>query len=246
MARNKTVSDCLELIRKLNENGLSNILIGGQAVNFWATFFAQHVAEIDARRPFTSEDVDAIPEVAGDIHSIHLPSGLAITHTSSPVDGQLAFVEAGDLRMDLLSDPYGLHNERSKVVQRAREVELDDFTFKVIDPVLLLKSKLISLMGLDQKGRQDRKHAEIMLLVLREYLGNFLPDLEAGNITGRDLIRETKLAIAIEKNALARQALQSLNQDISQNLPCARFEAVSDETFARFWDNQQGSHDKGG
>jgi hypothetical protein len=44
------------LLRRLGDAKL--VLVGGQAVNFWAEVYAPRVSEIAANAPYTSKDID--------------------------------------------------------------------------------------------------------------------------------------------------------------------------------------------
>jgi len=47
-----------EVFKIKNAQGLSPVLIGGQAVNYWAELYLDEEAGLAKWRPFTSEDID--------------------------------------------------------------------------------------------------------------------------------------------------------------------------------------------
>src|ERR1041385_935085 len=59
-------ADCLELLKAFNQGDAPAVVVGGQAVNFWAEMFAETEPELARFRPFTSADLD-----------LHLPDASA-------------------------------------------------------------------------------------------------------------------------------------------------------------------------
>ena len=51
-------ADYLELLRILDEREAEALIVGGQAVNFWAEVFEAEEPELRQYRPFTSADLD--------------------------------------------------------------------------------------------------------------------------------------------------------------------------------------------
>lgn len=47
-----------EILKIRDEKGEPNLLIGGQAVNYWAERYASADPQLEKLRPFTSQDID--------------------------------------------------------------------------------------------------------------------------------------------------------------------------------------------
>src|ERR1051325_4626614 len=56
--RQASFADCLELLKAFNQRDAPAVVVGGQAVNFWAEMFADQEPELAQYRPFTSADLD--------------------------------------------------------------------------------------------------------------------------------------------------------------------------------------------
>ena len=51
-------ADYLDLLRVFDEREAEALIVGGQAVNFWAEVFEEEEPELQRYRPFTSTDLD--------------------------------------------------------------------------------------------------------------------------------------------------------------------------------------------
>ena len=51
-------ADYLDLLRVFDEREAEALIVGGQAVNFWAEVFEEEEPELQRYRPFTSADLD--------------------------------------------------------------------------------------------------------------------------------------------------------------------------------------------
>jgi hypothetical protein len=56
--RQASFADCLELLKAFNQCDAPAVIVGDQAVNFWAEMFAGQEQELAQYRPFTSADLD--------------------------------------------------------------------------------------------------------------------------------------------------------------------------------------------
>ncbi len=56
--RQTSFADYLDLLRVFDERDAEALIVGGQAVNFWAEVFEAEEPELKKYRPFTSGDLD--------------------------------------------------------------------------------------------------------------------------------------------------------------------------------------------
>jgi len=56
--RHTSFADYLDLLRAFDERDAEALIVGGQAVNFWAEVFEAEEPELKKYRPFTSADLD--------------------------------------------------------------------------------------------------------------------------------------------------------------------------------------------
>lgn len=60
--------DVRPVLAKVADLGRELVLVGGQAVNFWASFYQRRVPALEQEAPFTSKDID----FCGDRRSVGL------------------------------------------------------------------------------------------------------------------------------------------------------------------------------
>jgi hypothetical protein len=70
--RQTSFADYLDLLRAFDQRGAEALIVGGQAVNFWAEAFENEEPEVRGLRPFTSADLDLLrpdPSAGRILHS---------------------------------------------------------------------------------------------------------------------------------------------------------------------------------
>jgi hypothetical protein len=134
------------------------VLVGGQAVNFWAFFYERRVPELAVGSPFTSKDID----FCGDQRAVRIcaerlqgRARLATFDDATPNSGTVVFVDgAGVTRtLDVVSAPFGLSADEVHATALPVQI-LDDsgtttgVTFFVMHPVLSMESRVHNVVGL--------------------------------------------------------------------------------------------------
>ena len=173
------------------------VLVGGQAVNFWAAHYENRVPELAIEAPFASKDID----FCGDAQAVRIcaerlggRARIATFDDATPNSGTVAFVDAGGVTrtLDVVSAPLGL--ERVEVHATAVPVEvLDDAgaatgaRFYVIHPVLSMESRVHNVIGLASSydTEQGRKQLRASIVCARE----FLCDVLDGRMDADDPVR---------------------------------------------------------
>jgi hypothetical protein len=76
------------------------------------------------------------------------------------------------LRIDFLASVYGLGDDEviNSAINFRGQDKLIGVNLKVLNPILCLEGKLKSYTGLPQAGRQDKKHLQISLLIVNQYI----------------------------------------------------------------------------
>jgi hypothetical protein len=168
--------DYLELLRVFDERKAEALIVGGQAVNFWAEAFEVEEPELQKYRPFTSADLDLHrPDVAarhllraqvGSIEAERDPFGKAFTIVSHTflIQGKMGRV----LAVDELKMVPGLRVDEVK--KGALVVEFSGVRLRVLNPIACLKAKLHNVGSIDQRGRQDEKHVRILIPCVRAFV----------------------------------------------------------------------------
>jgi hypothetical protein len=169
-------ADYLDLLRVFDEREAEALIVGGQAVNFWAEVFEEEEPELQKYRPFTSADLDLHrPDLsaqrllrarAGNVEAERDPFGKAFTIVSHTflIQGKEGRVSAVD---DLKTVP-GLQPDEVK--KGTLVVEFSGVRLRVLNPIACLKAKLHNVGAIDQRGRQDEKHVRILIPCARAFL----------------------------------------------------------------------------
>ena len=176
MVNKLTPVELRNIFLKLQSETLDVVLVGGQAVNFWATYYRNAVPELEAYLPFSSEDIDFYGgRIEASLAHQLLGGKLTINRNfdSSPNSGVL-LLDYGKtkLRVDFLTSVFGLSDreiQTSAISFQGRD-EIEGIQFKILNPLLCVGSKLKSFVGLPQQSRQDLKHLKISLLFCREFV----------------------------------------------------------------------------
>jgi hypothetical protein len=174
--------DIRPVLAKVADLGRELVLVGGQAVNFWAHVYAHRVPTVARDAPFTSKDID----FCGDQRSVQICAerlhGLARVATfddATPNSGTVVFADAdGTSRtIDVVSAPFGL--DGAEVHDTALAVEIIDeagsptgIRFYVMHPVLSMESRVHNVVGLPDAydTEQGRKQLRVSIHCAREYM----------------------------------------------------------------------------
>jgi hypothetical protein len=173
------------------------VLVGGQPVNFWASFYEGRVPALAREAPFTSKDID----FCGDQRSVRVCAErlggmprVATFDDTTPNSGTVIFVDAAGVTrtLDIVSAPFGL--DSAQVHDTAVPVELPDdagattgVRFYLMHPVLCMESRVHNVIGLPAfyDTEQGRKQLRVSILFACE----FLLDVLDGRIDAEDPAR---------------------------------------------------------
>jgi hypothetical protein len=161
------LDDFKAVIEAVFKNEPRAILMGGQACNFYSLYYIEEDESLRNFLPFTSHDIDiytpnqTAPEAAA--AQLHASLQKAPRGTPSPVMSAMTWENAHgeELLVQFMRGAYGVKTE--DLVDAAIEYEIFDCHMRVMHPVYLLQSKINCLKGLNQKGRQDKKHVSMTI-----------------------------------------------------------------------------------
>ncbi len=160
--------DVRPVLAKVADLDRELVLVGGQAVNFWASHYESRVPELAREGPFTSKDID----FCGDREVVRICAArlngtarLPTLDNATPNSGTVVFVDgAGITRtLDIVAAPFGL--DAAEVHATALPIDiLDDdnrptgVRFHVMHPVLSMESRVHNVVGLraDYDTEQER------------------------------------------------------------------------------------------
>jgi hypothetical protein len=175
-------ADYLDLLRVFDEREAEALIVGGQAVNFWAEVFEEEEPELRKYRPFTSADLDLhrpdpsarrlLRARAGNVEAERNPFGKAFTIVSHTflIQGK----EGRVLAVDDLKTLPGLRPEEIK--KGTLVVEFSGVRLRVLNPIACLKAKLHNVGSVDQRGRQDEKHVRVLIPCVRAFLRRLIAE----------------------------------------------------------------------
>ena len=171
-----------------NKQGEPLILIGGQAVNYWAELYSEAEPGLAKWRPFTSEDID-FQGSREDVGLIASQLGLVAVY---PLPVEMT-VLAGII-------PFRIGDSKSQIevirfvpgvpTRLLRETALEavwaQHQIRVIDPISLLHAKARLALKISQKDRRDADHLAIMVLCVRAFLRDALVKVQDGSLPSRN------------------------------------------------------------
>ena len=165
-----------DLLASIQQAKIELVLVGGQAINLWATQYAQPTPEWEQYRPFASVDLDFYGGRLEAMQCAEVLGGdvtLAQNFEPTPNAGVVTILwQDRPFRIDILASVYGLLD--SDVATTALTFmgtgPLHGIQLKVLHPVLCLEGKLKCLANLPQVGRQDEKHLRLSILILQAFI----------------------------------------------------------------------------
>jgi hypothetical protein len=165
------LADYESVFEAAEQSHIDAVLVGGQAVYFWAMRYRAQCPELDSFQPYTSKDADyladeeAAEELARTLHS---------QFCRAPQKGGMLGLSLGyiplnpEMHVEILGRVNGVKNDNVRA--GAALLNWQDKAVRVIHPIQLYIGKGHNLIELDQSHRQDGKHFIIMQWVLRRFL----------------------------------------------------------------------------
>jgi hypothetical protein len=162
-------SEAIELLAKLTDLGV--VLVGGQAVSYWADRYREQDGLLAAGWPYASKDVD----VQGGRHVVEVCAqrigGKALMPTmdhATPMSGVVVFVdhEGYERKVDFLPHVYGLHADEVRRTAIPAQLLGEDggllgVDLRIMHPVLCMESRVHNVVGLP--GQYDNEHGRAQL-----------------------------------------------------------------------------------
>lgn len=171
----------LDVLAQSDDEGRPFILVGGQAVNYWANLYLPREPRLRSYLPFTSKDLDVIGTEAS---ARRVAQALGWQYSppvagGGPVQGVISSPSTDHpLRVEFLSEIKGVPSQT--IHQFARENTFQPeggkslMAVRVLDPVLLLHGKIRNAVDIEQaqpeKPRQDVKHVAMLSFCVPYFL----------------------------------------------------------------------------
>lgn len=230
-----TPTQLKEILLRLQEIPLDTVVVGGQAVNLWATRYYSQCPQLEQYLPFASEDLDFY---GGKLEAIQCSTALGGRATlnenfdPSPNTGVvLVPFKNKQLRIDFLGSVFGLSD--SEISDTALNIEgrdeLSGVRLKVLHPLLCLEGKLRALNSLPQGGRQDLKHALISVICLNAYLNEVLVTENP-----RSSLKLVERIFSVAMNEDGLNAWYRYGIEATEAIPLNEIRELNDEKWQRF------------
>lgn len=211
------------------------VIVGGHAANLWAIYFlSKGVGELSKYLPFTSKDLDLVGtwDLLERLHG-KLKGQLSRSESRSPVLGRLLVPSpSGDeLIIEVLHTVKGLN---FKELGRTIDLQADDVFGRVLMPHLVLKAKIENAVTIDQTGRNDIKHVNMMILGVRAFIAEISAQVAEGDFSERTLVNFLGEIWEIVTSSQARSAAGMWNFDFTKVWPVDELASTGNAKIARW------------
>ncbi|MFM2082192.1 MAG: hypothetical protein RL380_883 [Verrucomicrobiota bacterium] len=202
-------------------SGNPYLLIGGQAVYFWASRYAAEESSLEQWRPFTSADIDFrgsredVVNIARQLgRAPKFPHRIERTALSGIIPFTIADVS---VVIEVVRSVPGVKSEAA--AKLGIEREFLGKLIRVLDPISLLCGKAYLALKVNQKERRDVEHLQIMVVCARAFLREVLRGVEAGELVGRGWLAAVERVLKLAESATGRKAARKFGVDWQQTLP---------------------------
>ena len=229
-----------EVFQVRNPDGVPYVLIGGQAVNYWAERYL--AAEPDLRKllPFTSEDIDFcgnrgdVRHIAGQLKLVPtFPHKVAMTALAGAIHVRIG---DGDTSIEVVRNLPGV--TAAIVETLAVEMEWNGMTIRVLDPISLLICKVELALTVSQQKRQDVEHLRILFFCVRGFLREWLQEVEAGRLPARSWLGAANRLFKLSKSKHGRKAAEKFALEWREILLLAEIARSADKKIVTFREKQ--------
>lgn len=228
-----------EVFKVRDATGQPYILIGGQAVNYWAERYLVTEPQLKSLQPFTSEDIDfkgGVDDVRRIAQQLELTPGYPAKVEMTALAGTIPFQVSGlKSNIEVIRRIPGV---TGSVDALAIQAEWNDRIIRVIDPISLLASKLELTARVSQEGRRDVQHLRILLPCVRAFLNEFLQRVERGEIPARHWLGAANQVLKLTTDNRAHKIADKHQINWSEILPMTAIAKSKHEKIRRFEEQQ--------
>jgi hypothetical protein len=213
------------------------IIVGGQAVNFWADRYTPDEPRLLAYRPFTSRDLDLLASIAN-AYRLALETRSTVEKprrdAASPVLANVQ-VDTGDVvrSVQFLKSIRGVTNR--EIEKNAVQFSIGNVEISLGDPITMLKAKLHNMIELDQRGRNDRIHVEILRLCVPLFLERQLAAADDTEAAARECLRSMQRILELSRSMIARRLGEFNWKDL---IPIDRLKEIRNRRVKDFREQQ--------
>ena len=232
-----------EVFKIRDAAGQPYLLIGGQAVNYWAEHYLSTDPQLEKLRPFTSEDIDFKGEsvdVQRIARQLELTPGYPPKVQMTALAGVIPF-QIGGLKSNI-EIVRRIPGVSGSVDALAIQAEWNGKTIRVLDPISLLACKLELVASVPQEKRHDVAHLKILLPCVRAFLDEFLQKVERGEIPARHWLGAANQVLKLTTDKRAKKIASKHHINWLEILPLTALAKSQNDKIRRFRE-QQLEHD---
>jgi hypothetical protein len=228
-----------EVFKIRDAAGQPYVLIGGQAVNYWAERYLSREPELASLQPFTSQDIDFkgnrndVQRIAVQLKSHpDYPPNVAMTALAGIVPVQIGSQKSVIEIVRRIPGVSGAAQTPPIEAQWEKQI------IRVLDPVSLLACKLELTATVSQQNRRDALHLKILVPCVRAFLEDVLQQVEIGKFPARDWLSVANQALKLTTSQRARRIADKFQINWSGILPLAAIAQSRGEKIRRFHEQQ--------
>ena len=227
-----------EVFKIRDADGQPYVLIGGQAVNYWAEHYLPADPQLAKLQPFTSEDIDfkgGHADVQRIARQLDLNPSYPPKVSMTALSGFMAF-QIGDLKsaIEVVRRIPGISDAHTPAIQ----AEWDGKTIRVLDPISLLACKLELAATVSQEKRRDVVHLKILLPCIRAFLGELLQQVELGKLPAKDWLKVANQVLKLTTTHRAKKIACQHQINWLEILPLTAIAKSQIEKIRRFREQQ--------
>lgn len=231
-----SLTEFLESFEIRDSSGRPHIIIGGQAVNYWAETFIESETELSTYIPFLSKDIDFIGN-RDDVSRLAREFGVPARFPHKKL--RTAF--AGGISVNLREGSTSI--EFLRVIPGVSPTTIEKWAVtsthkgklvRIVDPISLLICKINLALTVSQSGRQDGRHALILGICTRAFLRESLKGVENGELPVRGWLGAVERVLKFSESKLGRKAIRKLGIDWQTVLPQSQISESRNEVVVRF------------
>ena len=228
-----------EVFKVRDASGRPYVLIGGQAVNYWAERYLRTEPQLEKLQPFTSEDID----FKGNREDVQRIARQLKLHPAYPHKVEITAlagfipIRIGDLK-SAIEVVRRIPGVSDAVDTPAVQAEWEGKSIRVLNPISLLACKLELAATLPQGKRRDVPHLKILALCVRAFLSELLQQVELGELPARDWLKVANQVLKLTSGNRARKIGTKHQINWSEILPLRAIAESRSEKIRRFQEQQ--------
>jgi hypothetical protein len=229
-----------EVFRIRDAHGRPYILVGGQAVNYWAERYLPTEPALRPLLPFTSEDIDFrgnredVQRVAEQLNQRPIyPPKVAMTALAGAVPFRIGELESN---IEIVRQIPGV--TAAMVEALAIETEWSGRQLRVLDPLSLLACKLELAFTVPQAKRRDVAHLRMLVTCVRGFLRELLAGVEEGGLPAKGWLGAANRLMQLSKTTRGRKAASRFGIHWTQCLPLPELGQCLHPKIVRFREQQ--------